>query len=98
MNTTEAIIQSTIFVVIIIVLVRACRKYSNQHKKIPLTPPQIQEPEEESLIYDEELEKELDEIVKEIEYTEYIRKSYTPKMDVHTKRKKSILQAKRDSN
>ncbi|MBU5229082.1 DUF2726 domain-containing protein [Intestinimonas butyriciproducens] len=79
MNTTEAIIQSTIFVVIIIVLVRACRKYSNQHKKIPLTPPQIQEPEEESLIYDEELEKELDEIVKEIEYTEYIRKSYTPK-------------------
>ena len=96
MNTTEAIIQSTIFVVIIIVLVRACRKYSNQHKKIPLTPPQIQEPEEESLIYDEELEKELDEIVKEI-YGIY-QKILHPQMDVHTKRKKSILQAKRDSN
>lgn len=78
MDEMEAIFTSIIFIGIIIVLVRACRKYSSRYRKKPRTPQTLQ-PEEENLIYDEELERELDEVVKEIEYTEYIRNSYSPK-------------------
>ena len=78
MDEMEAIFTSIIFIGAIIVLVRACQKYSSRYRKKPRTPQTLQ-PEEENLIYDEELERELDEVVKEIEYTEYIRNSYSPK-------------------